>query len=334
MNNSKKILFSAVQPSGRLTIGNYIGAIRQWNKMQNSYFCLYCIADLHAMTIRHSPLKLRKNILDTVALYLACGIDPYKNIIFLQSHVHQHSQLYWLLTCYTYYGELSRMTQFKSKSIQNVKNINSGLLNYPILMASDILLYNTDIVPIGSDQIQHLELVCNIARRFNSCFDSNIFKIPIKYIAKNGSNILSLLNPEKKMSKSDINKNNAIFLLDSIHSISKKIRSAVTDSDNPPRIQFDMINKKGISNLLNIFSSLTDKKISNLEVEFSRKSYRDFKSDIIEVISDIINKLQSSYFYYRKYEDYLEKVLHYGASRASIRSEKTLKKVKKAIGLI
>ncbi|XBC44647.1 MAG: tryptophan--tRNA ligase [Buchnera aphidicola (Schlechtendalia peitan)] len=333
VNHFKKILFSAIQPSGQLTIGNYIGAICQWIKMQNSYTCLYCIADLHAITTRHSSIELRKNILDTISLYLACGIDPYKNIIFLQSHVHQHAQLNWLLTCYTYFGELSRMTQFKSKSISNSKNINSGLLNYPILMASDILLYNTNIVPIGYDQIQHLELVCNIARRFNSCY-GNIFSIPIQYMEQRSCNILSLLNPDKKMSKSDSNKNSVIFLLEDIDSIAQKIKSAVTDSDNPPSIRYDVINKKGISNLLNILSSLTNKTISDLEVEFFRQSYQCFKLNIIEVISDIVQKIQSSYFYYRKNEDYLEKILHYGASRACVRAENMLMKVKKAIGFI
>ncbi|XBC37619.1 MAG: tryptophan--tRNA ligase [Buchnera aphidicola (Meitanaphis microgallis)] len=333
MNNIKKILFSAIQPSGQLTIGNYIGVIRQWTKMQDSYLCFYCIADLHSITVRHSSVELKRNILDTVALYLACGIDPYKSIVFLQSHVHHHSQLYWLLTCHTYYGELSRMTQFKSKSLQNVKNINAGLLNYPVLMASDILLYNTNIVPIGCDQIQHLELVCKIAYRFNS-FYGDIFTIPAKYIVKNGSNILSLLDPNKKMSKSDLNSNNVIFLLENIKSVSKKIKLAITDSNNPPSIHYDIVNKKGISNLLNIFSSLTDKKISDLEKEFYGKSYMCFKSDIIEVISDVMSKIQSSYFYYRKHEDYLKKILYYGASRARTKANKLLKKVKEVIGFI
>ncbi|XBC41734.1 MAG: tryptophan--tRNA ligase [Buchnera aphidicola (Kaburagia rhusicola rhusicola)] len=333
MNNVKKILFSAIQPSGQLTIGNYIGVIRPWVQMQKSYTCLYCIADLHAITTCRSSVELRKNVLDTIALYLACGIDPYKSIVFLQSQVHQHSQLHWILTCHTYYGELSRMTQFKSKSLKNVTTINSGLLNYPILMASDILLYKTNIVPIGYDQIQHLELVCNIARRFNSYY-GDIFTIPKKYIIKNGSHILSLLDVNKKMSKSDSNRNNVIFLLENVSSISKKIRLAVTDSDVPPSIHYDIVHKKGISNLLNIFSSLINKSVSDLEIEFSRKSYKDFKSDIIEVISDVIGKMQSSYFYYRKYEDYLEKLLHYGASRACVEADKMLKKVKQVVGFI
>lgn len=334
MNNSKKTLFSAIQPSGQLTLGNYIGVMRPWKKMQNYYTCLYCIADLHSITTRCLSVQLQKNILDTIALYLACGLDPCKSIIFLQSHVHQHTQLYWLLTCYTYCGELSRMTQFKHKSFQNSKNINSGLLNYPILMASDILLYETDIVPIGYDQIQHLELVRKIARRFNAYYGSNIFTIPMPYIIENSSNILALLDLDRKMSKSDFNKNNVIFLLESIDSITKKIKLAVTDSDNPASIHYDMVNKKGISNLLNIFSSLTNKKISDLEIEFSGKSYHAFKSDIIEVISDIIEKLQSSYFYYRKQEDYLKEIVCHGASKACVQANRLLKTVKLAIGLI
>ncbi|XBC45174.1 MAG: tryptophan--tRNA ligase [Buchnera aphidicola (Schlechtendalia chinensis)] len=333
VNVLKKIVFSAIQPSGQLTIGNYVGVIRQWIKMQNSYTCFYCIADLHAITIRHVSSELRKNILDTVSLYLACGINPSKNIIFLQSHVHQHAQLNWFLNCYTYCGELSRMTQFKNKSKRSIKNINSGLLNYPVLMASDILLYDTNVVPIGHDQIQHLELTRNIARRFNSCY-GNIFTIPDKYVFGRNCNILSLLDPDKKMSKSDSNRNNVIFLLESIDSISKKIALAVTDSNSPPSIHYDIINKKGISNLLNIFSGLTDRTISNLELEFSGKSYQDFKSDIIEVISDFIKNLQSSYFYYRKNEDYLKKILNDGAFKACIKADTMLKKVKSAIGLI
>ncbi|WP_410051758.1 tryptophan--tRNA ligase [Buchnera aphidicola] len=333
MNDINKVLFSAIQPSGQLTIGNYIGVMRQWIKMQDTHTCLYCIADLHAITTRRSPKELRRDVLDTIALYLACGFDPYKSIIFLQSQVHQHSQLCWLLTCYTYYGELSRMTQFKDKYFQGNKNVNSGLFNYPILMASDILLYKTDIVPIGKDQSQHLELTRNIARRFNSYY-GNIFTVPVRYMVKHGSNILSLLNPCKKMSKSDSNKNNVIFLLDSINSVSKKIQSAVTDSNNPHSIHYDMTNKKGISNLLNVLSGLTDKTISDLEIEYSGKSYRQFKSDIIEIISDILIRLQSSYFYYRQNEEYLENILYYGSSRACLRADKLLNKVKKAIGLI
>ncbi|XBC41019.1 MAG: tryptophan--tRNA ligase [Buchnera aphidicola (Nurudea yanoniella)] len=322
-----------MQPSGPLTIGNYIGVMRHWEKMQNNYRCLYCIADLHTITTHYLSINLKKNILDTIALYLACGVDPKKSIIFLQSNVHQHTQLHWILTCYTYCGELSRMTQFKKKSLQHSKNINSGLLNYPILMASDILLYKTNIVPIGYDQVQHLELVRKISRRFNSCY-GNVFTIPEKYMIESSSNILSLLDFERKMSKSDSNKNNVIFLLEDINSISKKIRLAVTDSNDPPSIRYDMINKKGISNLLNIFSSLTNKTISDLEIEFSGKSYKAFKSDIIEVISDVISKLQSSYFYYRKQEDYLKEVVYYGASQACIKADKLLKTVKNKIGLI
>lgn len=334
MKNLKKIVFSAVQPSGSLTIGNYIGVLREWVRLQNNYnTCFYCIADLHSITVRHSSFELRKNILDIVAIYLACGLDPYKSIIFLQSHVHEHSELYWLLTCYTYYGELIRMTQFKDKSLKNSKNINAGLLNYPILMASDILLYNTDIVPIGVDQIQHMELVCNIARRFNSLY-GNIFTIPVNKVAHCGYNILSLSDPTKKMSKSDVNKNGVIFLLDDIPSVIKKIKLAVTDSDNPPKVFYNMENKAGISNLLNILSSITHKDMIEIEQEFHCKSYQDFKLEVIREVVNFMTRFQSLYFNFRKDEDNLENILHEGSKKASFYAQKLLKKVKISMGLL
>ncbi|XBC39693.1 MAG: tryptophan--tRNA ligase [Buchnera aphidicola (Chaetogeoica yunlongensis)] len=328
----KKNVFSAIQPSGSLTIGNYIGVLREWIKIQQDYRCFYCIADLHAITVRRASNLLKKNILDVFAIYLACGINPSKSVVFLQSHVHEHSELHWLLTCYTYYGELSRMIQFKEKSLKYFKNINSGLLNYPILMASDILLYNTDLVPIGRDQKQHMELVCRIARRFNKLY-GNIFKIPMSRIVHQGSNILSLSNPTKKMSKSDINVNGVIFLLDDIQSVIKKIKFAVTDSDTPPRIFYDMKNKMGISNLIDIFSGITGKEIVDIEREFYNKSYEFFKSEVARVVADFLIKFQKLYFNFRKNEEYLENLLNEGAKKASIHASVFLKKIKVLIGL-
>ncbi|CAL4325841.1 Tryptophan--tRNA ligase [Buchnera aphidicola (Protaphis terricola)] len=330
--NNKPILFSAVQPSGNLTIGNYIGTIRHWPKMQDKYECLYCIADLHALTTIDKK-KIKKSVLDTLALYLACGVDPNKSIIFVQSHVYQHSQLNWILSCFSYFGELSRMNQFKVKKHQNyIQYTNVGLFNYPILMASDILLYQTSFVPIGSDQKQHLELTCNIAKRFNSLY-TDIFTIPKPIINKNGSKIMSLLDPKKKMSKSDINKNNVIFLLDDISSIFFKIKNAITDSDMPPKIYYDIFKKSGISNLLEILSACTNKDISTLEKELNGVFYGEFKNIVADYISKFLFKLQKSYIKYRNDENFLKKIITNGAFEARLRSEQTLKKVFSVIGI-
>lgn len=332
----KKNIFSAIQPSGNLTLGNYIGAIKQWIDIHknNNFICFFCIADLHALTIKQSSFTLKKNVLDIVAIYLAFGIDPKKSIIFLQSHLHEHVQLYWLLTCHTYYGELNRMTQFKNKSVHNVKNINAGLFNYPILMAADILLYDTYMVPVGYDQIQHIELVCKIAHRINNLYKQDIFTIPRKRIVSNGSKILSLSNPLIKMSKSDSNSNGVIFLLDNIDNVANKIKLAVTDSDNPPKIVYDMDSKLGISNLLTILSNITDKKIIDLEKDFLNKSYKKLKLEITDVVCEFISKFQKLYFSFRQDENYLKKILHDGANSARLHAQKSLKKVKSIIGLI
>ena len=251
---TKPIVFSGAQPSGELTIGNYMGALRQWVNMQDDYHCIYCIVDQHAITVRQDAQKLRKATLDTLALYLACGIDPEKSTIFVQSHVPEHAQLGWALNCYTYFGELSRMTQFKDKSARYAENINAGLFDYPVLMAADILLYQTNLVPVGEDQKQHLELSRDIAQRFNALY-GEIFKVPEPFIPKSGARVMSLLEPTKKMSKSDDNRNNVIGLLEDPKSVVKKIKRAVTDSDEPPVVRYDVQNKAGVSNLLDILSS-------------------------------------------------------------------------------
>lgn len=330
---NKPIAFSGVQPSGKLTIGNYIGAINQWINMQDDYQGIYCIVDLHAVTIRHNVQELRKTSLDVLALYLACGIDPTKSIIFIQSQVPEHSQLGWLLNCYTYLGELSRMTQFKNKISTYKTNINIGLFNYPVLMTADILLYQTNQVPIGEDQKQHLELSRNIAKRFNSLY-GDIFTIPEPYIAKVGAKIMSLLNPLKKMSKSDNNINNVITLLDDNQSIITKLNQAVTDSDNPPLVKYDPILKPGISNLLIILSSITKTPISKLEQDFSGKMYKHLKDVVIDAVIEILTSLRNNYYRIRIEETYLQDILHMGTEKARKLASITLAKVYDAIGFI
>lgn len=329
---NKPILFSGAQPSGKLTIGNYIGAIRQWVKMQYDYQCIYCIVDLHAITNRNNLHQLYNTSLDTLALYLACGIDPNNSIIFIQSHVPEHSQLNWLLNCYTYFGELNRMTQFKEKLKQQKENLNIGLFNYPVLMASDILLYQTNLVPVGFDQKQHLELTRNIAERFNHTY-GRIFVIPEIFIPTRGSRIMSLLEPNKKMSKSDSRPGNTIALLDDINIVSRKIEHAVTDTDEPPMIKYDPVNKPGISNLLEILSGISDQTIMCLEEVFKDKTYSQLKNEIIKSVSSMLKKLQSRYYTERVNEDKLRNILYVGAKKAQKRANATLNKVYKAIGL-
>ncbi|BFI91046.1 tryptophan--tRNA ligase [Enterobacterales bacterium endosymbiont of Anomoneura mori] len=327
----KKIVFSGIQPSGNLTIGNYIGVIKQWVKMQEIYNCIFCIVDLHSLTQCNNKLKLDKTILDTLALYLACGINPNKSIIFVQSHVSEHTKLSWILSCYTYYGELNRMTQFKNNKIKN-KNINSGILFYPILMSSDILLYNTNYVPIGEDQKQHIELCRNIANRFNKIF-GNIFNIPKPCILKNGSRILSLQEPYKKMSKSDNNSNNVIYLLDNKIDIFKKIKFAKTDSEKNPKIKYDIIKKPGLSNLLNIFSGITGKTIKQLEKEFYGKLYIDLKYKIIKILSIFLERIQKNYYNIRKNEDFLKNIIFEGSKKANKIAKKTISKINSKLKL-
>lgn len=330
---NKPILFSAMQPSGELTIGNYMGALIHWVKMQDDYNCIYCIVDLHAITEHTNIVMLSKSTLDTLALYLACGINPEKSIIFLQSHVPEHIQLYWILNCFTYYGELNRMTQFKHKFQHNKNNINVGVFNYPVLMVSDILLYQTNIVPIGKDQKQHLELSRDISKRFNAIY-GKIFQIPEPFISRFSSCIMALQEPNKKMSKSDINKNNFISLLEEPNIIIKKIKYAVTDSENPPVIRYDKINKAGISNLLDILSILTKKSITQLEYEFINRNYNFLKDVVGESMSIMLKKLQNRYYYFRKNEIYLKEIIFNGSIKARIYAKKTLEKVYQAIGFL
>lgn len=331
--SSKPIVFSGAQPSGELTIGNYMGALRQWVQMQDDYDCIYCIVDLHAITARQDPALLRKRTLDTLALYLACGIDPKKSTIFVQSHVPEHSQLSWALNCYTYFGELSRMTQFKDKSARYAENINAGLFDYPVLMAADILLYQTNQVPVGEDQKQHLELSRDIASRFNNLY-GDIFKIPEPFIPKAGARVMSLQNPTKKMSKSDDNRNNVIELLEDPKSVVKKIKRAMTDSDEPALIRYDVEKKAGVSNLLDILSGVTGQSIPELEAQFTGQMYGHLKGAVADAVSGMLSELQERYRTYREDEALLQDVMREGAAKARARAQVTLAKVYEAIGFV
>ncbi|MCR3755293.1 MAG: tryptophan--tRNA ligase [Sodalis sp. Psp] len=330
---NKPIVFSGAQPSGALTIGNYMGALRQWVSMQDDYNCIYCIVDLHSITVRQDAQQLHKASLDVLALYLACGIDPTKSTVFIQSHVPEHSQLGWLLNCYTYFGELRRMTQFKDKSIRYSGNINAGLFGYPVLMAADILLYQTNQVPVGEDQKQHLELSQGIAKRFNALY-GDIFSIPEPFIPKSGACVMSLLDPTKKMSKSDDNYNNVITLLEDPKLVVKKLKYAMTDSDRPPVVRYDPVNKPGISNLLDILSSITGTPVAALEQEFMGKMYSHLKTAVADAVSEILTELQARYHILRADYAYLHQVLHEGAEKARSQASVTLAKVYKAVGFV
>ncbi|SCC06054.1 tryptophan--tRNA ligase [Gilliamella intestini] len=330
---SKPIVFSGAQPSGELTLGNYLGALKNWVALQGEYDCVYCIVNQHAITVRQDPNKLRKATLDTLALYLACGIDPKQSTIFVQSHVPAHAELGWALNCYTYFGELSRMTQFKDKSSRHAENINAGLFDYPVLMAADILLYQANLVPVGDDQKQHLELSRDIAMRFNALY-GDVFTVPEPFIAKVGARVMSLQEPTKKMSKSDENRNNLIGLLENPKDIEKKIKRAMTDSDEPPVVRYDIKNKAGVSNLLDILTGITGKPIAELEKEFEGKMYGHLKTEVATQVIDMLTNLQAKYHEYRDDESYLFSIMQEGAEKARSKAEPTLKKVYDAIGFV
>ncbi|KAA8727241.1 tryptophan--tRNA ligase [Ewingella americana] len=331
---SKPIVFSGAQPSGELTIGNYMGALRQWVKLQDDYECIYCIVDLHAITVRQDPAQLRKATLDTLALYLACGIDPQKSTIFVQSHVPEHTQLSWALNGYTYFGELGRMTQFKDKSTRYENSgISVGLFNYPVLMAADILLYQTNQVPVGEDQKQHLELSRDIANRFNALY-GDVFTIPEPFIPKSGARVMSLQEPTKKMSKSDDNRNNVIGLLEDPKAVAKKIKRAMTDSEEPPVVRYDLVNKPGVSNLLDILSGVTGKSIPELEAEFDGQMYGHLKGAVADAVSGMLTELQERYHRFRNDEALLQQIMRDGAEKARVRASATLAKVYESIGLV
>lgn len=327
---NKKILFSAVQPSGVLTLGNYLGAIKNWVKMQDEYRCIYSLADLHTLTVRQVPADLRAHTYELLALYLACGIDPEKCILFLQSHVSAHAELAWILNTIAYPGELSRMTQFKDKSQKHADNVNMGLMDYPVLMAADILLYGTEIVPVGVDQKQHLELARDLAIRFNSRY-SDTFAVPDGYITKVGAKIMSLQEPEKKMSKSDENVNAFISMDDDRDTIIRKFKRAVTDSGNEIVFRED---KPGISNLLSIYSAVTGKSIADAEKEFAGKGYGDFKIAVGETVADLVDPIRQKKNEILKDKAYLDGILSSGAEKAERLAGKMLSKVYRKVGLV
>lgn len=328
----KKTILSGSTVTGNLTIGNYIGAINNWKVLQEECDCLYFMADLHALTVHQDPAVLRERTYGFFAQYLALGLDPEKNIIFAQSHVHQHTELTWILTCLTPMGYLNRMTQFKEKSEKNVKNINAGLFSYPVLMAADILLYQADMVPVGEDQKQHLELCRDLVGYFENLYGKGTFKMPAPFIPKTGARIMSLQDPTKKMSKSDENDKNFVAVIDDPKKIEKKIKSAATDSGTD--IRFDMENKPGISNLLTIYSVLTGKSVEQLEQEYTGKMYGHLKVDLAEVVVQTLKPVQDKYHDLMKNRDHLDALLKSGAERAEARAQKTLKAVYDAVGLI
>lgn len=328
-NEQKKIIFSGIQPSGMLTIGNYLGSLRNWVGLQDEYECYYCIVDLHAITVRQEPAKLRRNCLELLALYIACGLSPEKSAIYFQSHVPAHSELAWILDCYTYMGELSRMTQYKDKSQKQGANIGSGLFTYPVLMAADILLYNTDLVPIGQDQKQHLELTRDIAERFNNLY-GDTFKIPEAYIPKCGAKIMSLQEPDKKMSKSDENINAFISMMDDEAAVMRKFKRAVTDSDG--QIIYSE-QKKGIKNLIEIYSACTNKGISEIEKAFEGLGYGQFKEAVGSAVWSVLEPIQGRQRELLGDKAYLEKIYTQAAERASYTAGKMLRKVQKKVGL-
>jgi len=328
MSEDKKVIFSGIQPSGFVTLGNYLGALNNWTKLQHEYNCLYCIADLHTITVRQDPAQLRKTSRELLMQYIAVGLDPEINIMYCQSHVHQHAELAWILNCYTYMGELNRMTQFKDKSQKHADNINAGLFTYPVLMASDILLYQTDLVPVGEDQRQHLEITRDIANRFNSLY-GDVFKVPEAYIGKVGARVMALQDPLKKMSKSDDNKNNTIAILDSPDIIMSKFKKAVTDSDNEIRFSED---KPGVSNLLSIYCGVTGSTMADAEKEFAGKGYGDFKKSVGEAVVATLEPIQKKFNDLQKNKDYIDEVLRINTERAGKIAERTLSKVKKKVG--
>lgn len=329
---SKKIILSGSTTTGTPTIGNYIGAISQWIKMQDEYQCFYMVADLHALTTKQDSKEFHERSLAFFAHYLACGLDPQKNVIFLQSHVPAHAELAWVLNCITPMGALNRMTQFKEKS-QKTNEINSGLYTYPVLMASDILLYQTDLVPVGEDQKQHLELTRDLAESFNKKFGTT-FKIPEPYIPKEGARIMSLQDPTKKMSKSDEDPNNYIALMDPLKKIEKKIKSAVTDSDPQARVIYDPVNKQGVSNLMTIYSALSGKTTSDIEKMYEGKMYGHFKGDLAQVVCEALRPVQAQYEELMKDKGELTRMLKLGKERAEQQAQTTLKKAYQNLGLV
>ena len=326
---AKKRIFSGIQPSGELTLGSYMGALKNWVALQDEYDCLYCIVDMHAITVRQVPADLRRRSVAQLAQYIACGLDPEKNIMFIQSHVPQHAELSWVLGCYTQFGELSRMTQFKDKAKKHADNITAGLFTYPVLMAADILLYQSDLVPVGDDQRQHVELCRNIATRFNNWFPDT-FTLPEAFVPKMGARIMSLGQPENKMSKSE--PDGCVFLMDKPEDIMRKFKRAVTDCETA--VRYDQQNKPGISNLLTIYCAATGKTMAEAEAEFADQGYGVFKPAVGEAVVELLRPIQEEANRLMADKAYLESVYQKGAERASVLANRTLRKVYKKVGFV
>ncbi len=326
----KKIIFSGIQPTGTFTLGNYIGAVRNWGKLQDDYNCIYSIVDMHAITVKQDPAKLRQHTIEAYALILACGIDPEKSVAFIQSHNKAHAEMNWILSCSTQFGELSRMTQFKAKSEKHPDDINAGLFTYPVLMAGDILLYQTDLVPIGADQKQHLELARNVAQRFNQKY-GELFKIPEPYIPEVGARVMSLQDPTKKMSKSDENQNSCIYILDDKDTIIRKFKKAVTDSEAKVRYAEG---KDGINNLMSIYSVVTGKSYDEIEKDFDGKGYGDFKVAVGEAVADHLEPVRSEFARLMSDKAYIKDCYTRGAQQAEMLSRKTIAKAYRKVGFV
>lgn len=331
MLDGKKVLFSGMQATGNITLGNYMGALKNWIALNNddAYQCLYCVVDLHSLTIRQDPAELRKRARTLLSLYIAAGLDPVKNCIYYQSHVSGHAELSWILNCFTYMGELNRMTQFKDKAAKHADNINAGLFTYPVLMAADILLFQTDVVPVGIDQKQHLEIARDIAERFNGIY-GDVFTIPEAYIGKVGAKIMSLQEPDKKMSKSDENVNATIYLMDDADTVIRKFKRAVTDSENEIRYTDE---KPGIKNLIDIYSAVTDKTAAEVEREFDGRGYGDFKLAVGEAVNSVLRPIHTRMEELTKDKAYVDGIIKDNAEKANYFATKTLRKVQKKIGL-
>ena len=332
-NAKKKVMLSGIKPTGDLTLGSYLGAVKNWVERADQYDNYYFMADLHALTTRNNPADLRRRTLEQLAQYVACGLDPQKNTLFIQSHVPAHAELGWILNCYTMFGELSRMTQFKDKSAKNADNINGGLFTYPALMAADILLYQPDFVPVGEDQKQHVELTRDVAQRFNNLYGET-FRMPEPFIPKVGARVMDLLNPTSKMSKSDEIGNGRICLMDAPEDIMRKFKRAVTDSDTERCVRYDPENKPGVANLMSIYAAVSGKSFQEIEAEFDGKGYGAFKPAVGEAVVETLRPIREEAQRIMKDKGYLEAMCRDGAERASYIAEKTLRKVKKKVGLV
>ena len=331
METNKKVIFSGIQPSGALHLGNYLGALRNWVALQDEYNCVYCVVDEHAITVRQDPTALRRQTIELFAQLVACGIDPEKSILFIQSHVPAHAELAWVLNCYTMFGELSRMTQFKDKSAKHADNVNAGLFTYPSLMAADIMLYQADLVPVGEDQKQHVELTRNIVQRFNGIY-GDVFTMPDAYIPKVGARVMSLNQPDSKMSKSI--PEGCVYLMDSPDDIMRKFKRAITDSDTEHCVRYDRANKPGVATLIDIYAAVTGKTYEQIEVEFEGKGYGAFKPAVGEVVVELLRPVREETVRLLGDKAYLEGLYRAGAEKAASVAQRTLRKVHKKVGFI